>query len=119
MKELKNPISIAELSTFANCMNPEWDPLVKAVVDITTSSIVIGASMHVDEEEYLIDSGSEQSDLWGINLYPSLFWKDEFIEFDSMINLRPSGWNKSRSVEDPHIQKTIRSLIWKYIIHGK
>lgn len=46
---------------------------MKAVVDITTGSIVIGASMHVDEEEYLIDSGSEQLDLWGINLYPSLF----------------------------------------------
>ncbi len=117
MQLLSKPISISELSAFANCMNPSGDPLVKAVVDISTRQMIIGATMHVDEEEMFLDMESEQSNLWGINLYPAYFGTDTFIEFDSMINLRPVQKNFSRSVESPEIQKIIIDIVHSYVIH--
>jgi hypothetical protein len=76
--------------------------------------MVIDAELHADEEALLIENGSNHSDLWGINLYPELTGPD-FIEYDSMINLRPSQGNRSRGVEDPevrdHIQKIVRNLV--------
>ena len=78
---------------------------VKAVVDIRKRVMTMDASLHADEEAYLIQNGSRQSDLWGINLYP------DFIEFDSMINLRPNQKNLSRGVDDPDIQNCIRRIV--------
>jgi hypothetical protein len=84
--------------------------LVKAVVDINRKVMVIDAGLHADEEALLLSQGSKQADLWGINLYPELEG-EEFIEFDSMINLRPGGGNMSRGVDNPAIQKKIRIVI--------
>jgi hypothetical protein len=71
--------------------------------------------MHVDEEEMFLDMESEQSDLWGINLYPAWFGSDTFIEYDSMMNLRPSQKNFSRSVENPETQQIITDIILSYV----
>ncbi|MBU2025276.1 hypothetical protein KJ912_00875 [Patescibacteria group bacterium] len=84
--------------------------LVKAVVDIKKGIMVIDAELHADEETLLIKKGSRQEDLWGINLYPELKG-DDFIEFDSMINIRPAQNNRSRSVDDPDIQKRIKKIV--------
>ena len=84
--------------------------LVKAVVDVDRKIMVIDGVLHADEEAYLLTHGSHQSDLWGINLYPELNG-DDFIEFDSMINLRPSRGNSSRSVDDVQIQAQIRHVV--------
>ncbi len=76
--------------------------------------MAIDASLHSDEESFLLSTGSGQSDLWGINLYPELTG-DDFVEFDSMINLRPSQGNSSRGVDDPEIQTQIRDLVNKLV----
>ena len=70
--------------------------------------------MHADEEAALLADGSRQTDLWGINLYPAQTG-DAFIEFDSMINLRPSQNNRSRGVENPEIRETIRTIVRKLV----
>lgn len=88
--------------------------LVKAVVDIKKEVMVIDASMHADEEKELLDTGSDQDDLWGINFYPDLLDKD-FIEFDSMINVRPRLNNFSRGVENEDIQKKIIAVVSKLV----
>ena len=84
--------------------------LVKAVVDIDRAIIVAGVTMHSDAEEQLLEDGSKQGDLWGINLYLQEN-SDDWIEFDSMINLRPSQGNDSRGVDDPAIQKKIKDIV--------
>lgn len=101
-------ITVSELQAMAENM---YGNLVKAVVDLAQNSMVIDAEMHADEEAYLLEQGSKQSDLWGINLYPAKFGTDEFVEFDSMINIRPRQQNMSRSVEDETIQQSIISLV--------
>jgi len=72
--------------------------------------MVLGAEMHSDEEAFLLENGSKQKDLWGINIYPDAK-KGEMVEFDSMINIRPSQKNLSRSIEDVHIRKEISKLV--------
>ena len=47
----------------------------------------------------------------GINIYPEKFGSNDFVEFDSMINLRPSQKNRSRGVEDKKIQGTIIEIV--------
>lgn len=93
----------------------QFGNLVKAVVDIEKGIFAIGGDLHADEETFLIDHGSHQEHLWGINLYPAKTGED-FIEFDSMINVRPSQDNNSRSVESSAIQETIRTIIARLVV---
>lgn len=84
--------------------------LVKAVVDIERAIMIAGMTMHSDGEEILLEKGSNQADLWGINLYlqdPG----EEWIEYDSVINLRPSQGNDSRGVDDPATRQKIREIV--------
>ena len=110
IKQMKTveTISIAELSNMAENM---YGNLVKAVVDLHKNELIVDAEMHADEEQYLLENGSQQTDLWGVNLYPDKFGSDSFIEFDSMINIRPRQKNLSRDVEDTEIRKKIITLI--------
>ena len=88
--------------------------LVKAVVDLERRHMVVDAEMHSDEEAELLSDGSRPQDLWGVNLYPDLPEAD-WLEFDSMINLRPSLGNRSRSVDDlatrERISEIVRNLV--------
>ena len=84
--------------------------MVKAVVDVSLGIMALDADLHADEEALLLASGSKQQDLWGINLYPGLPG-DDWLEFDSMINLRPSSGNGSRGVEDPNVRRRIRAVV--------
>lgn len=107
MKQVST-ITIAELTEMAEKM---YGNLVKGVVDIKNSKLVVDAEMHVDEEQFLLESGSSQPDLWGVNLYPSRYGQDGFIEFDSMINIRPRQNNMSRNVDDPKIRERIIKIV--------
>jgi len=60
----------------------------------------------------LLEKGSRQESLWGINLYPELKGAD-FIKFDSMINLRPSVKNMTRGIDDPKIREKIIKIVNK------
>lgn len=88
--------------------------MVKGVVDVEKRVIALGADLHADEEALLLEQGSEQRNLWGFNLYPDMA-DDGFIEFDSMINIRPSQGNRSRTVQDPEIQKRIVEVVNQWI----
>ena len=98
------------LETLKKIANENDSDLVKAVVDIKLQIIAIGGYMHADEEKFLLEEGSMQDNLWGINIYPDKDRKD-WIEFDSMINIRSRQNNRSRGVEDPVIQKKIIEII--------
>ncbi|MCL4374253.1 DUF5674 family protein [Patescibacteria group bacterium] len=89
--------------------------LIKAVVDVKKEIIVVNADMHADEERYLLEQGSRQDDLWGINLYPDLPGTD-FIEFDSMINLRPRLNNFTRGINHEKTRSKVIKIINKLII---
>ncbi len=101
-------ISVKELTDMAEKM---YGSLVKGVVDLKQNILVLDAEMHADEEAFLLENGSAQSDLWGINLYPEKYGREDFIEFDSMINIRPRQQNMSRGVENETIRKQIINIV--------
>lgn len=111
MKIISNQIEINDLKKLAES---SFGNLVKAVVDIEKEIMAIDGEMHADEEGLLIQNGSKQENLWGINIYPEFTGKD-MIEFDSMINLRPSQNNRSRGVDDLKIQEKIIKITNKLI----
>lgn len=111
MKTIDNNISLAELNTMAQKMH---GTLVKAVVDVAKNIMVVDVEMHVDAESELLENGSEQKNLWGINIHPEKP-KDKRIEFDSMINIRPSQGNRTRSVENKDLQKKIITIVEKLV----
>lgn len=86
------------------------DTLVKAVVDCGRGVMAVGGDLHADEESALLEDGASQVEIWGINLYPE-DTTDAWIEFDSMINLRPSFGNRTRGVDDPAIRDAIRAVV--------
>ncbi len=88
--------------------------MVKAVVDVDREILAIDAELHSDLEALLLEDGSKQRNLWGINFYPDM-QGDDFIEFDSMINMRPSQNNKSRGVESEEMRKKISAVVAQWI----
>lgn len=107
MKIVTTNITLSELKEIAGHI---FENMVKAVVDIEREIIAVDAELHSDLEALLLEDGSKQKNLWGINFYPEL-QGDEFIEFDSMINIRPSQNNRSRGVEDEIIRKKICEIV--------
>ena|SRR3989442_634935 len=97
------PISRQKLKAAAQ---PYYEEVVKAVVDIERGILAIGGELHADEEKFLLEQDSKQEHLWGINLFTELELPD-MVEFDSMINLRPSQKNRSRGVENAAIRERI------------
>lgn len=101
MKIINSKISKKELAGIAK---EHFGDMVKAVVDIELMIMAIGGELHADEEAMLLEHGSKQENLWGINLYVDKT-DDEIIEFDSMINIRPRQNNRSRDVLDKAIRE--------------
>lgn len=101
---------VVNRSTLSTLAKERFRDMVKAVVDIERNVMAVGGELHADEEQMLLEQGSKQENLWGINLYPDVTGAD-WLEFDSMINLRPSQGNRSRSVDNPEVQTRIRSVV--------
>ena len=104
---ISTPITKAELTQIAE---KRFGDMVKAVVDVEKRVMAIGGELHADEEAVLLEQGSMQDSVWGINLYVDLS-EQEWIEFDSMINVRPAKHNRSRSVENEEIKKKIVQIV--------
>ena len=111
MKIVDKKLTIGELKQMAAAT---FGNMVKAVVDIDRELIAVDAELHSDLEALLLDNGSKQKSIWGINLYPDMPG-DDFIEFDSLINIQPSHGNRSRGVEDENMRKKIISIVAKRI----
>ena len=110
---ISSPIPRSQLARWAEEQFGDW---IKAVVDVSRGIMAVGGDLHADDEAVLLADGSLQRDLWGINLYPSEEGRD-WIEFDSMINIRPRDGNRSRGVDDHHARTSIRSIVNSLIIN--
>ena len=106
-----NPVGIDELRQLAA---GRFGDLVKGVVDLERAILLLDADLHADQEAALLAEGSRQTDLWGINLYPDVAGPD-WLEFDSMINIRPSFGNRSRGVDDPDTRAAIAGLVERLV----
>ena len=108
---LKDKLTIPQLSEIAAEL---YVDMIKAVADVRLGIVAIDAELHADLERFLLENGSLQEDLWGFNIYPEVEGED-FIEFDSLINIRPRQNNRSRSVENESIQLRIREIVDNFV----
>ena len=72
-------VPLEHLRKLAEC---GFGNLVKAVVDVYQGIMAIGGELHAYDEAVLLERGSKQHHLWGINI-------------------GPSQGNRSRGVDDP------------------
>lgn len=107
MKIITEPVDRQSIFTNSTVLDNQF---IKAVVDINRQVIAYDAGMHVDLEQLLLEQGSRQQDIWGINLLKGVSG-DEWIEFDSMINIRPGQNNRSRGVENENIRNKIIEIV--------
>jgi hypothetical protein len=112
MKILNEKITLNSLPSLEN--TKYFPDMVKAVVDVERDLIALNAEMHVDLEQFLLDDGSIQKNLYGINIY-----FDGDVEFDSAINPprnREAGFPRvGRYVADPKARALILEVVNKWI----
>ncbi|MDP3052480.1 MAG: DUF5674 family protein [bacterium] len=109
---VKTTIKKSELLEIAS---EGFGDIVKAVVDIGQGIMAVGGELHADEEVLLTEQeDSKRENTWGINIYPQKS-ENKWIEFDSMVNLKPHFGNRSRDVENPEIREKIRDIVKKLI----
>lgn len=107
MKQVKK-ISVKELEEMAQKMDGN---IVKADVDIAKKIVIIDMPMHFEGEQELLEQGSRQKDLWGINLIPAQYGLDGFIVFESMINIKVHQDNPSMTIKSAEICLQITAII--------
>lgn len=111
-KIIKDSITREELQDIAQ---ERFGDLVKAVVDLEQGIMAIGGELHADEEVALVEQENSQREYtWGINLYPEKTG-DGFIEYDSMVNIKPAFGNRTRNVDNPEIRERIKKVVEKLI----
>jgi len=111
MEILDNQVTLDYIKHLADNL---YGDMIKAVADVDRGLIAVDAELHSDLESFLLQDGSDQSALWGFNIYPEAEGED-FIEFDSLINIRPRQGNRSRDVEDSAVREKIKSIVKLYI----
>lgn len=111
IKLIREKIAIDELKKMAK---DGFGDMVKAVVDVGREMMAVGGELHSDANDVILENGSSQQDVWGINIYPEKI-KDEWIEFHSLINIRPSVGNRSRGVENEAIREKIKKIVDKLV----
>ncbi|MBI3342699.1 hypothetical protein HY032_00900 [Candidatus Gottesmanbacteria bacterium] len=88
-------------------MAQDYDGYIKFVVDVVKRVLAGGGERHVDGEQKLLSLGSRQEDLWG----GGIDWETKEIDYNSMINLRPSQNNPSRDVMSEVVRKQIDEIV--------
>ncbi len=111
MQILGQPITRSELKALAQ---NTFGDMIKCVADVRRGLIAVDADLHADLERLLLEDGSAQENLWGFNLWVEED-EEDFIEFDSLINIRSWQGNSSRDVEDPEVRNVIKSIVDKFI----
>lgn len=84
-----------------------FEGYIKVVVDVAKGILSGGGDRHFDDEQDLLKEGSLQKDLWG----GGFDVKTGEIDYNSVINLRPSQKNPSRDILSFEIRKKFANVV--------
>ena len=112
IKIIDSPVDIREIRRLAEA---SYGDMVKAVVDIERRVMAVGGELHADAEAVLLEHGSKQADLWGINIYPDNVLAER-LEYTSLINISPRRANRSMTVEDSVLRQRIAEIVNNLIV---
>jgi Protein of unknown function (DUF5674) len=88
-------------------MLEELETYVKMAVDVERGILAGGGEYHADCEEVLLEDGSRQEDIWGVDWYP----ESRTVQFGALINIRPRQGNRAMEIEDPKLREKIETII--------
>ncbi|MDD4526467.1 MAG: DUF5674 family protein [Candidatus Margulisbacteria bacterium] len=107
----RNPLELNELSEL---LGDPYNSMIKFTIDVELEKAVFGGEMHADSELILLKNGSLQKNIWGANLYPERE-RSIWLEYTSLINIRPTQDNLSMEILSVDLQNTIALIINKII----
>lgn len=96
----KSPFTLQEIQK----VKKEYGEYVKTVIDVKNIICSAGANMHYESEKILLETGSNQSDIWG----GGVDLATKIIDFNSFINIRPKDGNSSNEILDPEIREEFK-----------
>jgi|SRR3989338_541689 len=111
IKIVKERIKRSELKELAKEI---FGDMVKGTADIKRGVMALGGELHIDSNELLVRDGSAQSDVWGFNLYPEERGAG-FIEYNSLVNIKPALGNRSPDIKDEGIKEKIAVVVAKFV----
>lgn len=88
-------------------MSEDLAGYIKIVVDIESRILAGGGQRHAEGEQKLLQEGSKQHNLWG----GGFDTETKEIDYNSIINLRPSQDNPSRDIISLGIRKIFDKII--------
>jgi hypothetical protein len=112
IKIIKEKISLEEVKKMAE---EQYNNMIKAVVDIEKEIMAIGGELHSDANELLSNAGSDQKNVWGINIFPGKS-REEWIEFNSLINIKPKEGNLDMDIKLNEVKNKIEEIVNKLIV---
>jgi hypothetical protein len=93
-------------------MSKAYGNYIKVVIDIEKEILSGGSEFHYEDEQYLLEYGCNQSNLWG----GGVDMNTKQIDYNSMINVRSNQDNPSRDILSPEIRKKFDTIIRKLLI---
>lgn len=88
-------------------MAQDFDGYIKLVVDIEREILAGGGERHFEAEQKLLEKDSSQENLWG----GGIDWETKEIDYNSVINLRPSQKNPSRDIMSEEIREKFDKIV--------
>ena len=88
--------------------------VVKAATDIEKRRIALGGEWHSECQELLVEQGSDGRNVWGFNIHLDRP-RNDWLEFFSLINIKPSLGVKDMEIKDENIKQAIRAIVDEFI----
>jgi hypothetical protein len=92
-----------------------YGDMIKATVDIERQILAVGGEWHMDSNNVLIENGSNQTNIWGINIYIDRK-NDDRLEYVSLINIRPLQGNRTMELQNEELRNKIKIIVDRFII---
>ena len=83
------------------------ESLLKLAVDVEREILAGGGELYADCEAALLEDGSQQQYVWGVDWYPL----DREVGFESLINIRPGQQNFSLELQDLGLRNKIETIV--------
>lgn len=100
---ITKPATAAEIDR----MSRMFGDYIKLAVDVERNILAGGGESHAQCEAALLGINSSQRNIWGAGINLTL----QRIEYDSIINVRPSQGNRSMIIQDATIRSQINQII--------
>ncbi len=113
IKIINDEITTKEIAEIAKEF---YGTMIKGVVDIKDKVVALGGEYHIDANLVLLEKGSKQSNIWGFNInFTEPKDSESWIEYISLINIRPLQNNRGMEIENQEIRQKMRKILEKII----